>query len=182
MSKPSRSGAMSREMLLPQLAAHVLDHGLAGLSLRPLAKAAGTSDRMLLYHFGSKEKLVAGLLEYLAQTFAGALDQAFPTGRCSSRRACYEQVMEVTGRPEFAPFLRLWWDIVAGCARGNSAHLASAGDIMELLLDWVERHLPEDDPDPSAGARFVLTMIEGSQMLDAVGKKSFTKRVGFALN
>ena len=41
---------------------YVLDHGLIGLSLRPLAAALGTSDRMLLYHFGSKDDLVATVL------------------------------------------------------------------------------------------------------------------------
>ena len=38
--------------------AHVLTNGLIGLSLRPLAAKLGTSDRMLLYHFGSKEALI----------------------------------------------------------------------------------------------------------------------------
>jgi AcrR family transcriptional regulator len=41
---------------------YVLEHGLVGLSLRPLAAALGTSDRMLLYHFGSKDELVAAVL------------------------------------------------------------------------------------------------------------------------
>lgn len=41
---------------------YVLEHGLIGLSLRPLAAHLGTSDRMLLYHFGSKDELVADLL------------------------------------------------------------------------------------------------------------------------
>ena len=40
----------------------VLEHGLIGLSLRPLAAELGTSDRMLLYHFGSKDELVAAVL------------------------------------------------------------------------------------------------------------------------
>ena len=38
---------------------YVLEHGLVGLSLRPLAAELGTSDRMLLYHFASKDDLVA---------------------------------------------------------------------------------------------------------------------------
>jgi len=42
--------------------AYVLEHGLIGLSLRPLAADLGTSDRMLLYHFGSKDELVAAVL------------------------------------------------------------------------------------------------------------------------
>jgi AcrR family transcriptional regulator len=41
---------------------YVLEHGLVGLSLRPLAARLGTSDRMLLYHFESKDDLVATVL------------------------------------------------------------------------------------------------------------------------
>lgn len=41
---------------------YVLSRGLIGLSLRPLAAELGTSDRMLLYHFGSKDQLVADVL------------------------------------------------------------------------------------------------------------------------
>jgi AcrR family transcriptional regulator len=42
--------------------AYVLDHGLNDLSLRPLAAAIGTSPRVLLYLFGSKENLLRELL------------------------------------------------------------------------------------------------------------------------
>lgn len=42
--------------------AYVLDQGLNGLSLRPLAAAIGTSPRVLLYLFGSKENLLRELL------------------------------------------------------------------------------------------------------------------------
>ena len=172
---------LSRETLLPLLAVHVLEHGLAGLSLRPLAKAAGTSDRMLIYHFGSKDELVAELLEYLAQVFADALDSAFPAERATSRRDCFEQVMAITARPQFAPFFRLWWDIVAGCARGEKSYLAAAGAIMDLLLQWVEDHLPSDDPNRSEGARAVLTLIEGAQMLKSVGRSSISTGVAAVL-
>jgi AcrR family transcriptional regulator len=41
---------------------YVLERGLIGLSLRPLAAELGTSDRMVLYHFGSKDGLVADVL------------------------------------------------------------------------------------------------------------------------
>ena len=41
---------------------HALEHGLIGLSLRPVAAALGTSDRMLLYPFTDKDDLVATVL------------------------------------------------------------------------------------------------------------------------
>ncbi|RVC88911.1 TetR/AcrR family transcriptional regulator, partial [Mesorhizobium sp. M2A.F.Ca.ET.017.03.2.1] len=54
--------SLRRAELLDASYAYVLDHGLNGLSLRPLAAAIGSSPRVLLYLFGSKEKLLRELL------------------------------------------------------------------------------------------------------------------------
>jgi AcrR family transcriptional regulator len=51
-----------RTELLHASYAYVLGHGLNGLSLRPLAAAIGSSPRVLLYLFGSKENLLRELL------------------------------------------------------------------------------------------------------------------------
>jgi AcrR family transcriptional regulator len=56
------SGSARRAELLALAYDYVLERGLAGLSLRPLAAATGTSPRVLLYLFGSKEGLVRELL------------------------------------------------------------------------------------------------------------------------
>ena len=48
----------SKERLLRAAIDYVSDHGVADLSLRGLAAAIGTSHRMLIYHFGSKEGLL----------------------------------------------------------------------------------------------------------------------------
>ncbi len=51
-----------REDLLAAATDQVLAHGLIGLTLRPLASAIGTSDRMLIYHFGSHDALIAAVV------------------------------------------------------------------------------------------------------------------------
>jgi AcrR family transcriptional regulator len=51
-----------RHELLELAYAYVLEHGLAEVSLRPLAKEIGSSPRVLLYLFGSKDELVRTLL------------------------------------------------------------------------------------------------------------------------
>ena len=51
-----------RESLLDQVTDHVLAHGLIGLSLRPAGDRVGTSDRMLIYHFGSRDGLVSAVV------------------------------------------------------------------------------------------------------------------------
>src|SRR3954451_18113224 len=51
-----------RDVLAGAATDYVLENGIIGLSLRPLAAAIGTSDRMLLYHFRDKDDLVATVL------------------------------------------------------------------------------------------------------------------------
>lgn len=56
---------------------YVLEHGIADLSFRPLAQAVGVSHVTLRHHFGTKEELVAEILETLrarAPIPAGAAD------------------------------------------------------------------------------------------------------------
>jgi AcrR family transcriptional regulator len=48
--------------LLERAYRYALEHGLADLSLRPLAAAIGSSPRVLLFLFGSKDALVRALL------------------------------------------------------------------------------------------------------------------------
>ena len=51
-----------RAELLDRIVDYVMESGLAELSLRPLAKAVGSSPRVLLYYFGSKDELVVEIL------------------------------------------------------------------------------------------------------------------------
>ncbi|QIQ85734.1 TetR/AcrR family transcriptional regulator [Erythrobacter sp.] len=166
MAKPP----LSRETLLPALAAHVLEHGLAGASLRPLARAAGTSDRMLIYHFGSKAALVADLLAFVAERYAEALDAALGEDRGATRQEVAARVLAKAGGEEMQPFMALWWEIVAGSARELPGYREAAGAVMDRMLRWLEGQMPAGDPDPQGGARYLLTLIEGAMMLSAAGR------------
>jgi AcrR family transcriptional regulator len=170
MEPAVRKPPMSKESLLPRLTAHVLAHGLGQASLRPLAKAAGTSDRMLIYHFGTKEALIAELLSHVAGVYAAWLDAVMAAGeRPASRKALLARILEQNTDPAMQPFMQLWWEIVGGAARGSPGYRAAAERMVAELLVWLEGHMPAGDPDPRGGARYLLTVIEGALMLAAVG-------------
>ena len=59
--------AERRAALLDAVANHLGEHGMADLSLRPLARAVGSSPRVLLYYFGSKEEMVVRALGRLRE-------------------------------------------------------------------------------------------------------------------
>ncbi|WP_299193282.1 TetR/AcrR family transcriptional regulator [uncultured Erythrobacter sp.] len=172
-----QSAKLSRETLLPLLAAHVIANGLGGASLRPLAKAAGTSDRMLIYHFGNKETLIADLLDYIAGIYSGALEMAMGSERSQTRGELVARILEQINLPAMQGFMSLWWEIVAGAARGMPGYKQAAEEMMTRQLEWLKQRMPEGDPDPEGGARYLMTLIEGALMLGTVGHES-TAREG----
>ncbi|WP_309500353.1 TetR family transcriptional regulator [Streptomyces shenzhenensis] len=59
---PRPVNAEKRAELLKQVVHHLQHHGVAQMSLSPLADSIGTTKRMLLYYFGSRENLLAQAL------------------------------------------------------------------------------------------------------------------------
>ncbi|MBF6426504.1 TetR/AcrR family transcriptional regulator [Nocardia cyriacigeorgica] len=69
-----------RTELLAAVVRYIAEHGLADLSLRPLAAELGTSSRMLIYYFETKENLLVQALATqrpdISSIFAGVTDAA----------------------------------------------------------------------------------------------------------
>lgn len=101
----------ARDELLERVVAHVANQGLADQSLRELAAGAGTSHRMLLYHFGSRAGLVAAIASRVEaeqrDTLAALAREA--TGPADLQRRLWAQVSD----PAIAPFVRLFFDVLA---------------------------------------------------------------------
>jgi len=76
----SRVSSARQQELLERAYAYVLQHGLTSLSLRPLAHAIGSSPRVLLFLFGSKEGLVQALLARARAAELEILNQMPPGG------------------------------------------------------------------------------------------------------
>jgi AcrR family transcriptional regulator len=63
----------ARQRLLDAAIDHAARHGLADLSLRRLAAELGTSHRMLIHHFGSKEELWVAIVREVEQRQLAAI-------------------------------------------------------------------------------------------------------------
>ena len=124
---------------------------------------------MLIYYFGDKASLVRDLLEFIAGVYSAALDMALGDDKATTRKECFDRILELGQGPAMRPFMVLWWEIVAGSARGIPGYKDAAEAMMERQLVWLEAQMPEDDPDPAGGARYLMTLLEGTLMLHAVG-------------
>jgi AcrR family transcriptional regulator len=160
-----------REAAIERMADHVLANGLAGSSLRPLARAAGTSDRMLLYYFADKDELLAVTLERVAVRLAGLLDAALPAGTRLAPDLLLGAIWSGMTSPAMQPFLRVWLELAAGSARGDEPHRAIAGQIAELFHGWIADRVDGPDDTRAATASFLFVALEGAMLIDALGRR-----------
>ena len=158
-----------RAALLDRLADHVLAHGLSASSLRPLAKAAGTSDRMLLYYFPDKAAMITAVLEAVAARMVALLD-----ARKAPDPLPLDTLRPLLARIVFAddlwPYMRLWLEIASLAAFGDPLYRAVGEQLGRGFLAWGAAQL--DSPDAAmraSDAAQLLLHIEGMLVLTSVG-------------
>jgi AcrR family transcriptional regulator len=109
---PRKPDPARREELEDKLVEYVLAHGISDLSLRPLAEALGVSTYSLVYHFGSKEGVIAAVLaraeeQQRAMTAAWIEELGAPSPGAIMRR--YWQAWCLPD--ELAPYHRLFYEV-----------------------------------------------------------------------
>jgi AcrR family transcriptional regulator len=101
-----------RGELLERAYLYALEHGLADLSLRPLAATIGSSPRVLLYLFGSKDGLVRALLARARADELAFLAQARAAGQADLAAMVHVTFQWLAAEP-VRPLLTLWAEAYA---------------------------------------------------------------------
>ena len=100
-----------RAELLDRVANYILSNGLADLSLRPLATAIGTSPRMLLYFFDSKERLIAEALAHIRAREQIDFKRAVSKPRPADRVESLLQDWRSSASPRREKYSRLFFEV-----------------------------------------------------------------------
>jgi len=163
MAEPQEPGPQApgsaRDRLLAAAVAIAMQSGIADLSLRELAAAIGTSHRMLLYHFGSREGLLAAVTLAVEQAERDTLREAGPIGADDARRrwAHYSD-------PALWPQERLFFELYVHALRGRPG---TEGFLEHVVTGWLEpltAAIANSGTDPRiapAAARLSMAVIRG---------------------
>src|SRR5215210_5909034 len=107
-----------RERLLDAAVEHVAAHGIGDLTLRQLAAALGTSHRMLVYHFGSKEALLVEVIQAVEaqqRDVMGSLIQADGVPVAEKVRQLWRRLSD----PVLWPNIRLFFEVYGQALQGR---------------------------------------------------------------
>jgi AcrR family transcriptional regulator len=138
-----RSGDDPRQQLLERVLGYLTNHGIGDISLRELAAALGTSHRMLIYHFGSKEGLFVAVVQeaeirqrqLLANLSGGTADGGGTADFAALARRFWQQLRS----PELAPLERLFLELYGQALQGRSYALPVLADFVD---SWVQPLIP----------------------------------------
>jgi AcrR family transcriptional regulator len=156
------SPSARRLELLEAAYAYVLEHGLGDVSLRPLAAAIGSSPRVLLYLFGSKDGLVRELLARARADELTLVDRVAEPGELAATGVL---VWSWLSAAEHRPLLRLWAEAYTRSLVEPEG--AWAGFAAATVHDWLAvlaAHQPEAERDTDAGLvrrTAVLAVLRG---------------------
>jgi len=138
---------------------YVLQNGLAGLSLRPLAAALGTSTRMLLYDFGSKEQLVTEVLAE-ARRREAALLAGWRRAPDMSDAATLHTIWSWIAADERVPFLRLFFEVYVDAMTHPERYAGGAKAMVDDWLGVIASEWGVETPD-TATATLLIAVVRG---------------------
>jgi AcrR family transcriptional regulator len=139
-----------RNELCEKALEYFLDHGLAELSLRPLAEGIGTSARLLIYHFGSKENLIAVVMAHarsrVQRSVIGMMQAA-------GGRPDMASVWGWVSAPENMRYVRLLFEVQILALQHPQVYAHYLTDTSASWLELIEQGIPD-----SAERRTVATL------------------------
>jgi len=126
-----------RRELLEALLDTVARDGIGQRSLRDLAEACGTSHRMLLHHFGSRDELLVAIVEEVERRQTTTLT-TLPAGPAEAVEAMWADLR----RPELRPFERLFFECYARGAQGEQPFARLLPAAVRGWIDAAAEHAP----------------------------------------
>ena len=146
-----------RPELLEAATDYALDHGVTNLAMRPLAEAIGVSHATLLHHFGTRENLIAEILENVRQS------TPLPPADEDALTALWAHWTSPEGRRQF----RLLFETYGQALMAPDRHQRMLEHVVADWLDVIAGYL--DGAGCPAGERdglatFILAQVRGLQL------------------
>ena len=121
-----------RTNLLDDLIEYAGQHGLAHASLREIADGVGTSHRMLIHHFGSKDEVLAAVVAEVERRQRDAVREVTSS---TSEVDDLWQLWERWADPGLAPYERLFFELYGQALQGKPW---ATPMLDNAVADWLE--------------------------------------------
>ena len=150
--------SQARERLLAAAVEQAMRGGIADLSLRELAAAIGTSHRMLLYHFGSREGLLNAVVRAVEDAQRAAVSE-WGISLFTARR-----LWQHFSDPKLWPQERLFFELYSHALLGRPGTEGFLETAIEPWITYIAAAMTEAGADQATArtdARLAVATVRG---------------------
>jgi AcrR family transcriptional regulator len=146
-----------RAEIIQRLADYVLAEGLSAASLRPF------------YYFADKRAIITAVLEQISARLVGLIsDRTAPEPL--PLEELRRQLAELLFEDALWPYMRIWLQVAARAAMGDSFYRGVGEQIGRGFLDWGKMQLKADSAAQlEVDAARLLVSMEGMLFLKSIG-------------
>jgi AcrR family transcriptional regulator len=131
-----------RAELLQRAVDYAVEHGVADLTLRPLAAALGVRPNTLVHHFGTKEQLLSEILNGVRDRLRAMREHAADENAAAAREDALHATWRWTSDPARQPFFRFFFEAYGLALRAPERYEPF---LERVVSDW----LPEGEEVPA---------------------------------
>lgn len=157
----------SREDILAAATAVAAEEGLSSLTFGRVAKRAGTSDRMVVYYFPTKDELIGAVMGELAARLQATLAPSL-TAKAADHPALVRIAWPLLATADADPVFALFFEALGLAASGREPFRSLVPRFVQGWIDWTAEYLTGTAARRRAEAEATIAVLDGLLLLRQV--------------
>jgi len=170
----------SKDELLAGALGVALEEGLSSLTFGRLAARLGTSDRMIVYYFPSKDDLVTDVLQALGNRLLAALAGAFARP-ASGHIELARRAWPTLATDQLDPMFALFFEANGLAAAGRQPYARLVAELVEAWTAWLAGCFTGTAARRRAEAQATIALVDGLLLVRLIAGGPAAERAARAL-
>lgn len=170
----------TKDDLLAEALATALDVGLSQLSFGRVAERAGTSDRMVVYYFPTKDDLLSEVLVAVGLHLQQVLGGVIPAAG-SDHRGLAAAAWPALARPAVDPYLALFFEANGLAAAGREPFRTLVPQLVDLWIEWLAGFVEGTPARRRAEGAAAIALVDGLLLLRHLAGPRVAQRAAASL-
>ena len=154
----------SKEKILEGALAAAIDEGLSQLTFGRLAKRLGTSDRIIVYYFPTKDQLIAEVLTSMGLQLQAALASSL-TAPAADHIALVRAAWPTLAHADADPVFSLFFEANGLAVAGREPYRTVVPALVEAWIEWAMTRIEGTPSQRRAEAETAIAIIDGLLLL-----------------
>ncbi len=162
------SFSLKKQDYVVRIAGFMLEQGISACSLKKMAEAASTSDRMLMHYFKDKDEIMLLALSHISQEMM-ALLMSNPNLRLSFE-AFIPFLLESIENEHFKPYFDIWFELIHLASVQSIPYASVAKEIGDTYWQWLIRtNIVDSEEWLEEKTALLFAFVEGLVLLNKMG-------------